>query len=155
MTQYERDFDRLVHEYNRWLHAPARQVLEHPVTTLLQGKTIVDDLPSHDLGSVFQEYPCFYERADLNVVQQAALAVGSDLKRLEDRLKQGLVEYDSVVVEALVLFVQASYREMKEKYVGEAVLCEVLQNKDATEVQYPLIGDFSDSQPPGAIVKPS
>ncbi len=155
MNDYEREFERLVHEYNRWFYSPVRQAIERPVATFFNGKTYADDLPSHDLHLVFAEYPCFYERDDLNAIQKAALAVGSDLKRLEDRSKRGLVECDELVTQALTLFVQVFYREMKEKYVGEAVFNEALQKKDAKVVQYPLTGDLMDSQPPGAMVKPS
>ena len=152
MTEYEREFDRLVHEYNRWFHAPVRQIVEHPLYTLFQMKKQVDDLPSHELRDVFAEYPCFYERCDLTVEQKAAIAIGSDLKRVEDKLNRGLVDLDELVVDVFKLFVQNEYTLLKNLYVTESTLKESCVSVGH---QYPLTGDLMDSQPPGAIVKPS
>ncbi len=146
MNNYDREFDRLVHEYNRWFYAPVRLSVEHPVQTFLEGRRFHDDLLSHDLGYIFREYACFYERDDLTVPQKTAIALGSDCKRLEQRLERGLLDGDIDVI-GVRLALQEFYTFVKDIYILDAI--------ENGNVQYPLTGDFKVSQPPGAMVNPS
>ena len=146
MNNYDRKFDRLVHEYNRWFHAPVRLSLEHPLKTFFEGERFYDDLVSHDLGHIFREYACFYERDDLTAQQKAAVALGSDCKRLEQRLERGLLDVNIDVMSARFVL-QEFYIYVKDIYVLEAVAKE--------SAQYPFTGDLRVSHPPGAMVNPS
>jgi len=75
------------------------------------------------------------------------ISLGSDWKRLEDKLKRGLIDVDVICLDLFKELVLEQYIQMKYIYATEAILLH--------HVQYPLTGDLMDSQPPGAMVKPS
>ncbi len=119
MTDYGLEFDRLVHEYNRWNRSSVRKSIEQPHWMLLTQELFfgIEYLPFYSFNLVFAVYPCFYERNDLTATQKAAVALGSDVKRIEDRIFRGEFSREKVVLDTIVNGLREKYDFFKWEYV--------------------------------------
>lgn len=143
MEDPAKEFDKYVNQYNRWFNASVRQKLEHPLKNVVRAIFSTENLEHYSLHHVFEMYPCFHERSDLNSRQMAAIALASDWKRIGDSLEQKILsgtETDGINLDlaSSQVVVTEMYELMKGIYVDET-LTKVLKKSSGSNILLQVI----------------
>jgi len=119
------EFDTYVTQYNRWFNAPIRQKVQLPWQNIVQAVFGSEHFEHYTSRHIFETYPCFHERDDLSSTQKAAIALGSDCKRIGASLEQKLLyvrdEETKLEIAHSQTIVTEMYELMKGIYVDETL----------------------------------